>query len=54
MKRVIIASTGSKKITGRTWSQFIQNIENQTGIMIDSIYKRKYEQFIEGTKAGET
>lgn len=22
--------------------------------MIDSIYKRRYEQFIEGTKAGET
>lgn len=54
MKRVIVAPTSANKITGRPWSQFIQNVEDQTGIMIDSIYKRKYEQFITGYKHGET
>lgn len=46
MKRVIKASTGSPKVTGRTWRQFIANLESETSYEVDSVDRERYSQWI--------
>lgn len=40
-------SEGSIKYTGRTWKDFIANLESNSRYKVDSAYRRKYEQWIE-------
>ena len=51
--RRILSSINPNRVVGRTWSDFIRNLEDKTGIAIDSIYRNRYEQFIEGYKDGK-
>jgi hypothetical protein len=46
MKRFIKCSTSSCKATGRTWSEFIRNIESTLGYEVDSAYRRTSDQLI--------
>lgn len=42
MYRIVKASTSADKITGKTWPEFIANIESQTKFKVDSAYRKKY------------
>lgn len=46
MKRVIIASTGSKKVTGQTWDEFCNNVKDQWGFDVDGADRRRYSKWI--------
>lgn len=43
----------SDKVIGKTWADFIQNIESQLGYEVDSADKRKPSQFIDMYKDGK-
>ena len=53
MKRYIKSSKSSDKVIGKTWADFIQNIESQLGYEVDSADKRKPSQFIDMYKDGK-
>lgn len=42
------------KIGAHSWNGLINKLESEAGIDVDSIYRRRYEQFIEGYKDGST
>lgn len=46
-KRYIKCSNSTNTITGKTWDEFIKNIESQTKFKVDSASKRRYCQFID-------
>ena len=47
------SSKSSDKVIGKTWADFIQNIESQLGYEVDSADKRKPSQFIDMYKDGK-
>ena len=53
MKRYIKSSKSSDKVIGKTWADFIQNIESQLGYEVDSADKRKPSHFIDMYKDGK-
>lgn len=54
MYRVIKASkSNTQKITSKSWSDFIRQIEIQWGYSVDSINRNKYNQFITLLKEGD-
>lgn len=46
MKLHLKESEGTEKVTGRTWKQFINNIENETRFTVADIDKTKPGQWI--------
>ena len=53
LERYIISSKSSDKVIGKTWADFIQNIESQLGYEVDSADKRKPSHFIDMYKDGK-
>lgn len=45
MKRVIASSTSSK-VVGKTWREFVANVENETKYAVDSAYRSRPEEWI--------
>lgn len=56
MKRVLASAVSTEwKTVAKGWDKFIRQLERDTGIGIDSIYKHNNpEQFIEGYRDGKT
>lgn len=42
-----IRESNNKKYTGRTWKEFITNIEENSPYNVDGAYRRKYDNWIE-------
>lgn len=42
-----IRESNDKKYTGRTWKEFITDIEENSPYNVDSAYRRKYNDWIE-------
>ena len=53
MKLYIKSSKSPDKVIGKTWKDFIQNIESQLGYEVDSADRRKPSHFIDMYKDGE-
>lgn len=45
MKRVIASSTSSK-VVGKTWREFVANVENETEYAVDAAYRNRPEEWI--------
>lgn len=46
MKRMIRSSEGSRKIIGNDWKKFLADIEERWGFEVDSVNRRRPENFI--------